>query len=253
MKINRFNSLMIALTTIGAIIMMSCSVPAFARNAKKSNHTIKIYVEYKLAKDGMITDHNVHVAVANGKITLTGTVPTLYDIALAKKDARSAANNFTVVDELTASAPQKPDSVIAHDVMNRIETHDFYTVFDWVTAHSNNGVVTLNGWVNAPWYVKQYQDQAERVLGVRKVVNDLRTAIGSDYLKYRAYRLIYSDPFYQDYAIEMNPPIHVIVNGASLILEGNVNTSGERGYLADLMRFYTDAPMVVDHLQVTPD
>lgn len=249
----RFKSLAIALSTIGAIILMSLSAPAFAQNPKRSDHKIKIYVEYKLAKDHLITDHNIQVAVANGKITLTGNVPTLYDITLAKKDARSVDNNYAVVDELTAVAPEVPDSIIAHEVMHRIETHDFYTVFDWVTTHSSNGVVTLRGWVNAPWYIRQYQSQAERVVGVRKVVNDLKTAIGSDFLKYRAYRLIYSDPFYQNYALEMNPPVHVIVNGASLILEGNVNTSGDRGYLADLMRFYTDAPVVVDHLQVTPD
>ncbi|MCL5268207.1 MAG: BON domain-containing protein [Bacteroidetes bacterium] len=249
----RLKSLMIALSTLGAIILMSCSLPAFAQSPKKSDHTVKIYVEYKLTKDGLMTDHNIHVAVSNAKITLTGTVSTLYDVTLAGKDAKNVENNYTIVNELTALVSQRSDSVIVRDVMHRIETHDFYTVFDWVTAHAKNGVVTLRGWVNAPWYVRQYQAQAERVIGVRKVVNDLKTAIGSDFLKYRAYQLIYSDPFYQDYALEMNPPIHVIVNGASLILEGKVNTSGERGYLADLMRFRTDAPMVVDNLQVSPD
>ncbi len=253
MNTNRLKSLMIVISTIGSLILMSFAVPAFAKSGKKSDHVIRIYVQYKLAKDGLITDHNINVAVSNKEVTLTGTVPTLYDITRAAKDARSVDNNYAVVNDLTAAVPQRSDSVIARDVMHRIETHDFYTVFDWVTAHVNNGVVTLQGWVNAPWYVNQYQNQAERVLGVKKVVNNLKTAIGSDYLKYRAYRLIYSDPFYQDYAVEMNPPIHVIVNGASLILEGKVNTSGERGYLADLMRFYTSAPMVVDNLQVTSD
>ncbi len=253
MKTNRIISWIISFSILAALTVAAFPTSSYAQAGAKSNKKIEVFVQYKLIKSGMMKKSNIGVAVSNRTITLTGTVPTLYDISRAKKIAHSVANHFNVVDNLTVSAPSVSNKVVSQEVMHRIETHTFYTAFDWVTTSVHQGVVTLNGWVNAPWYVKQYQDQADRVAGVKRVVNNLKTAIGSDWLKYRAYALIYSDPFYQPYALEINPPIHIIVNGPDLILEGNVQTSGERGYLSDLMLFHTNAPNVVDNIQVASD
>ncbi|MCL5021392.1 MAG: BON domain-containing protein [Bacteroidetes bacterium] len=253
MKTRRSISWLAVLSTLTAIMIACSATNSWAGTVGQSDSQVKISVQYKLIKSGIMNGNNVDVAVANKKITLAGTVPTIYDIARAKKIAENVEKNFEVINNLTVLAPAVPDSVVSKEVMHQIETHTFYTAFDWVTTNVHHGVVTLNGWVDAPWYIKQYQDQANRVVGVKRVVNNLKTAIGSVGLKYRAYRLIYSDPFYQPYALEINPPIHIIVNGPDLILEGNVQTSGERGYLSDLMLFHTNAPNVVDNIQVASD
>ncbi|MCL4511926.1 MAG: BON domain-containing protein [Bacteroidetes bacterium] len=251
MRTKRFISLLMALSVLSAFIIVGSSIPAMAQDAKKSDSTVKIFVEYQLAKGGILKNGNINVAVANGKITLTGTVPTIHDQKQAEKLAQNADENYSVVNDLTIAAPYVSDSQITSEVMHRIETHLFYTVFDWVTVHSQNGVVTLKGWVNLPWYSTEYQAQAEHVSGVKKVINEMKTSMGSNYLAFRSARLIYNDPMFMGYAFQQNPPIHIIVNIGSVILEGKVGSATERSYAANLIRFHTDAVEVVNNLVVS--
>jgi hypothetical protein len=51
----------------------------------------------------------------------------------------------------------------------------------------------------------------------------------------------------------MNPPIHVIVDGPNLILEGRVHSDAERGFLNDQMLFRANAPNVVNDLQLAQE
>ncbi len=253
MKRNRIAPVAIALLTMSALIVTSNPLPARAENKKKPDSTVRIFVEYKLAKDGILTNDNIKVGVANGKITLAGTVPTLHDRIKAEKDARNVDDSYAVLNNLSVSAPRRPDSVLAAAVLKQVENHVFYTVFDWLTVGVKNGVVTLHGWVDNPWEVGQYESEAARVPGVTRIVNDLKREITFGYLRYRVARLIYDDPMFWQYSMELNPPIHVIVNNDKVMLEGYVDSQGERGYLASQVRFRTDAIGVVNNLQVVSD
>jgi osmotically-inducible protein OsmY len=250
MKTKQMISWLVALSIFATFTIASSPAPSSATTRSKSDSQIKIFVEYHLMKAGLLTDNNIHVTASDGKVTLTGTVSTLYDVSLARKIAQADDENYVVVNGLSLSSPNIPGHLIEKEVIHGIQTHAIYTVFDWVTVHARKGVVTLDGWVNDPWQIGQYKDQAERVIGVREVVNHLRMAFGSDRLKYRAVRLIYDDPFYWPCRLEMNPPIHVIVNGPNLILEGRVHAIVERAYLTNLMVFRTNAPNVVDDIQL---
>jgi osmotically-inducible protein OsmY len=245
--------MLIALFTISALTIIGGPAPARANDLKKSDSSVKIFVEYRLTKAGILTNNNVNVNVADGKITLTGMVPTLHDRMEAEKQARKVDKNYPVVNDLSVSAPFKPDSILAAAVLHRVETHDFYTAFDWLTVGVNNGVVTLHGWVSDPWEVHQYEAEAAKVPGVRKIVNNLRVEMTSGYLRYRVERLIYDDPLFWQYSQELNPPVHVVVNDGTVILEGYVDSMGERGFLASQVTFRTDAIRVVNHLQVVSD
>ena len=75
----------------------------------------------------------------------------------------------------------------------------------------------------------------------------------SGYLRYRVARLIYRDPLFWQYDTELNPPVHVVVNNGTVILEGYVDSMGERGYLGSQITFRTDAINVVNNLQVVSD
>jgi osmotically-inducible protein OsmY len=108
---------------------------------KPGSH-VKIFVQYKLIKSGLLKSNNIHVAVVDRKITLTGTVPTMYDISLAGEVARTVDRDYDVVNDLSVPGEIVPADLIEKQVMRRIETHDFYTVFDWVTVHVREGVVT---------------------------------------------------------------------------------------------------------------
>ncbi len=253
MKRNRIAPLLAVVLAVSTLAMISGPLPARAENKRRPDGTIRIFVEYKLAKDGILTNDNIKVGVADGKITLTGTVPTLHDRMEAEKEARDVDDSYAVVNDLSVSAPYRPDSALAAAVLKRVENHVFYTVFDWLTVGVRNGVVTLHGWVDNPWDVGQYESEASRVPGVRKIVNDLKTEMSFGYLRYRVARLIYDDPMFWQYGLELNPPIHVIVDNDRVILEGYVDSMGERGYLASQVRFRTDAISVVNNLQVVSD
>jgi osmotically-inducible protein OsmY len=251
MKTKKRITWLIALSVLASFMMAVSPVQGNATTVGRSDSQTKIFVQYKLIKSGILTDHNVHVTVAHNKIILTGTVPTLFDVSRAQKIVQRVDDHYAIVNDLSVSAPDVPATLMEKEVMHRIETRTFYTVFDWVDVHANGGVVTLNGWVNDPWLRGQYQTQAEKIIGVKKVINHLKMALGSNHLKYRAVRLIYSDPFYWRYSMEINPPIHVIVDGFNLILEGKVSSPGERAFLENLMVFRTNAPRVVDDIQLT--
>ncbi|MGC8596068.1 MAG: BON domain-containing protein [Candidatus Kryptoniota bacterium] len=246
-KIIRNLSIIVSIMTIiGTFVTVS-----FAQQQKDNNSTIKIFVEYKLAKEGILKNRNVNVMVSNDTITLSGSVPTIYQMKQAEKLAQGVEGSYKVVNELKVSSAYIPDGQLAREVMKKIASHIFYSVFDWVHVSASNGVVTLKGWVHVPWHATEFVSQAERVEGVKKVVNDLKNAMGSEYLQYRCARLIYDDPFFVGYAFEPNPPIHIIVNMSTVILKGKVNSESLKDYIGNQIRFHTDAFDVINDLEVS--
>ena len=85
---------------------------------------------------------------------------------------------------------------------------------------------------------------------VQEVKNEIKLAQGSDELRYRAARVIYNDPLFEYHAYDQDPPVHVIVDGASVILEGTVPTDLEKKTAYSLVFSLTDAPIVIDSLVV---
>lgn len=245
--------MLMALLAVSTFMIMIGPAYAWAKSPIKSDSNMKVIVEYRLVKDGILKNDNISVIVAGGKVILTGTVPTLHGRMEAAREAGKVDQGYAVVNDLTVSVPYVPNKVLAAGVLHKVEDHVFYTVFDWLTVGVKNGVVTLHGWVSEPWEVHQYEDVAAEVPGVRKIINKLKVEMTFGYLRYRAARLIYSDPLFWQYSLELNPPVHVVVNNGTVRLEGFVDSSGERGFLGDEITFRTNAVRVVNDLQVVPD
>ncbi len=253
MRTNRISPRLIALLTVFAVGITIGPAPVRAAESGNSDSKAKTYLVHKLASDGILKGHNINVSVARGVATLSGTVPTLHDLAKAAEISKKAGHRFKVIDELSLAAPNVPDTVLAAAVLHRVENHAFYTVFDWLTVGVNKGVVILHGWVSEPWEVGQYQAEAAKVPGVKRIINNLKVELTSGYLRYRVARLIYRNEMFRPYSTELNPPVHVVVNNDTVILEGFVDSTGERGFLGSQVTFRTDAFNVVNHLQVVPD
>ncbi len=253
MRTNRIVFVLVAFLTVGAPAILGGPVPAWAKDRKMSDNNVAVQVEHRLAKDEVFKNSDIHVGFANEQIALTGTVPTLYARKQAAVEARKAEKSYAVVNDLAVSTSYVPDKVLAARVLHKVQNHSFYTVFDWLTVGVNNGEVTLHGWVSDPWEVHQYATEASKVRGVTKIVNRLKPEMNFGYLRYRVARLIYNDPLFWQYAMELNPPIHVVVNNGTVILEGFVDSSGEKGLLGSEVTFRTDAITVVNNLQVVSD
>ncbi len=249
MKTGRFISSLFTLPLPIVFALVSITAPAFAGESNNPAIPVTKVVQYRLAKANILSGSKMNVVLRGRDIVLTGAVKTIYDRREAAKLARSTAANYRVVDDLTVAPPPTKDSLIEAEVMHRIERNTTYTVFDWAMAHSKNGIVTLSGWVRSPFNVVEYQRQAEHVVGVRKVVNDLSVELGYRELARRAMRIVYRQGMLIGYSLRLDPPVHVIAVDGYVILEGKIYSSSVGNYLASVVGFRTGAIRVIDKLQ----
>ena len=240
-------NLFLLLLSIGLFTTLS-----FAQNDGQvmSKNNLKIFVQYKLIKKNLLTNDNIQVDVTGNQIILSGTVPTLYDKNEAEVEAHSVDENYIVVNNLTVERPDIADSVLTKTVLDKIQSNLFYGVFDWINASSDNGVVTLKGWVHLPWLKTQFQNEVAKISGVESINNEIKNTFGPGEIGIRAARLIYNDPMFWGMQYFANPPIHIIVNNGSVILEGNVNSQVQSSWAENLVRFRTDAFSVENDLKV---
>jgi osmotically-inducible protein OsmY len=82
-----------------------------------------------------------------------------------------------------------------------------------------------------PYKASEIGDLVSRVPGVREVDNRISTLPVStfdDQLRVTIASQIYRDPLFSNYAIQVNPPIHIVVENGHVTLTGVVNSEVER-------------------------
>jgi len=216
------------------------------QNDQSTNDMLVTYIKYRLMKDNLLVNKNIQVSVSDGVIKLQGTVPTLAAKMKAEKDAHKVEESYTIINELSVTKSGMTDKEIADKVVQQIHNHVFYSIFDWVTVEVSNGVVTLNG-------DQQFVNEAQKVPGVLEVKNNIKHELGSDELRLRLARLIYNDPRFEYYAYDQDPPIHIIVTGSQVILEGQVRTASDKSWAQSLLLFNADVGMIQNNLVVNPN
>ena len=223
-----------SLSRLGLLASVMLCFPA-AVFASQKNHVrltdaeIKAQVEHKVSELGLRTAQ-VSVAVKDAAVTLSGTVPSLWIKQEAIDRARKADDVAAVVSDLSVMKAES-DEALANEVANNVRRYVFYTVFDDVEGNVHDGVVTLTGMVTAPYKATEIADLAARAHGVREVDNKIKTLPAStfdDQLRFTIASRIYRDPLFWNYAIQANPPIHVVVENGHVTLAGVVNSEVER-------------------------
>jgi hyperosmotically inducible periplasmic protein len=157
----------------------------------------------------------------------------------------SASKDFTV--------SYRTDNQIAEDVAHAIRMYPRYDIFDWVEGTVQNGVVTLTGAVREPFHKDEYGKIVAGIPGVTQVHNELRVlplSTFDDQIRWAAARTIYRDPMFTAYAIQANPPIHVIVENGKVTLKGVVATPMEKQVAETKVRTNVTAFDVTNDLQV---
>jgi osmotically-inducible protein OsmY len=209
------------------ILILAC--PSFAMMPQKDQLTdqmMKTFVEYRLVKSELLVNDNIDVTVADGVITLDGTVLTLRDKRQAEIEVRKVDEDYRIINNLTIVKSNLSDPDLAKKVTEQLRKNVFYSIFDWVTVSANNGVVTLKGWAylgyRQPGGDVQFVQEVERMPGVLGVKNEIQLTSGDEDLRNTAARLIYSDMRFESYAHYPDPPIHIIVIDRKVILEGKV-------------------------------
>jgi osmotically-inducible protein OsmY len=224
--------------------------PARAADKQKTNEAMKTVIEDRLEKDSITT---VQVSVANDTVTLTGMVNSVADEKKAVDEAHNVANTYDIIDKLTVKPMTMSDVDLAEAVANSIKHNVYYSVFDWIVVNADNGVVTLSGYAAEPWRKEDYLHQAEKVNGVKEVVDNIKllpTSVFDDQIRRQARNAIYDNPMFEQWASTLNPPIHIVVDNGNIILFGYVRSEVEKRVAGNLAAFNSNAFHVDNRLVI---
>ncbi len=158
-------------------------------------------------------------------------------------------------DNLSKNFPvaYKSDNQLAEEVAHAIRMYPRYDVFDWVEGTVRNGAVTLTGEVREPFHKDDLGKIVAGIHGVMQVRNGLRVlplSTFDDQIRWATANTIYRDPMFTAYAIQANPPIHVIVENGKVTLKGVVATRMEKQVAETKVRTNVMAFDVTNDLQV---
>ncbi len=233
-----------------ALLLAAFLAGAAPQSGKPTDSMVQSMVEHRLAQKGLSVNNNIQVSVADNAITLTGEAQTLAVKKRSEQEVKKVEEDYTVINRLSVKYARVPDSKLAETVQNKINAYMFYTLFDWVTVEAHDGVITLKGSVYQPWTAKQIEAQVDKIENVQKVDNQIQFIIGSDELRYRAARVIYTDFRFEPYVYFQNPPVHILVEGPNVILEGTVRAESDKNWAETLVEFNTDVFRVINNLKV---
>jgi osmotically-inducible protein OsmY len=138
---------------------------------------------------------------------------------------------FAALASPAAAQNLMTDEEIARDVARHVGHYVFFTIFDDVNVGVDHGVATLTGRVTMPYKAEALAELAARVDGVAAVRSQIRVLPVSQFdddLRYSIARRIYSDPLFWHAAVQVNPPIHIIVERGAVTLTGVVFSEVER-------------------------
>jgi osmotically-inducible protein OsmY len=157
---------------------------------------------------------------------------------------------------VTAQTFDARDSRLALDVSQQLRSYPQITIFDYVDARVENGVVVLDGKVTMPFKRNDLGRRIAAIDGVRDVQNRIEVLPVSSFdadLRHRIARAIYGNPSFWNYAAMAQPPIRIIVENGRVTLRGVVGSNVERvlarslavgsGELSVVNELRTDAEM----------
>ena len=185
-----------------------------------------------------------------------------------------------LVGMLAGSSPhaQLPDRALT-DAMRAIYGLRNYTAFDWISARYLRGTLTLEGFVRTPQLKQQAETAARKTPGIEVVNNNLEVLPshrGDDDIRINAYIAIFGSSALERYApggqlsgaainelrdtglfslegtdVGRGPhAIHIIVNGARVLLLGQVKTTGDRQIAEAALRALPGVLAVTNQLRV---
>ncbi len=138
---------------------------------------------------------------------------------------------FVLCAAATASAQERKDLQIFRDISDSVHRYSQFSIFDGIEASVTQGHVVLDGWVTMPFKKDDIDRRVRAVGGVTSVDNRIQVLPVSqfdDELRFRIARAIYSNSSFWNYAAMANPPIHIVVNGGRVTLQGVVQSNVER-------------------------
>lgn len=129
------------------------------------------------------------------------------------------------------NADQKSQQRIIKEVRHELAMMPQLSIFDNLAFTVNGGTVTLMGQVRNAVLKDEAQSAVKHVEGVEQVNNQIEILPPSpndDRIRREVARAIFNDSRLFPYAVQSLPPIHIIVKGGHVSLEGLVRDQGDK-------------------------
>ena len=192
---------------------------------KISDEEITKWVKEALMEDPRVNIENIHFKTKDGIVRLTGTVNNLDEKKYAELESKKIRGVVGVIDELTLTPAYRSDSDIEADVLKRLTGSPFINIKNLMVRVSN-GTVILTGQVSSWIELKEADDLASEVRGVRSLEDDLVIKFKTERSDEAILRDV-EDLLDRDVYL-YNLPINASVNNGKVILEGTVGSPYEK-------------------------
>jgi hyperosmotically inducible protein len=177
-----------------------------------------------------------------------GTAAMVFFITIAGITAVSAKGG------MNPAGKQATSLSLEDQVRHELVMLPYLGVFDNVafTIKDSNTVI-LDGYVVRAMLKAEAESAVRQVPGVAKVVNNVEVLPLSRFdaaLRERTYRAIFSSSGFEKYAIQVDPPIHIIVKNGNITLEGMVGNQLDKALADQAARSVSGAFSVKDNLVI---
>jgi osmotically-inducible protein OsmY len=209
-----------------SLAVTALSVGLAAQNTGAARYDQQIVARVQQQIENKKEFRNLQAAVDDGVVTLTGSV----DLYQQKLDAAKKVRKLSQVQgvrNLIEVSSNVPDAQLAAQLDRKLyyDRIGYDNHFNYVTASVKDGVVTLSGETRTDVGRDSAVDLANRMAGVKEVVNDIQVAPTSNFddeIRIRAFQAIYRDPVLVRYATDPAAPIRIVVSNGKLTLYGTV-------------------------------
>jgi osmotically-inducible protein OsmY len=213
-----------ALASFLVVGILSATLAAQTASAARYDADIQTRVAQQLAEKKEF--RNLQSSTEDGIVTLTGTVD-LYQQKLDAAKRIRKMDKVAGVRNLIEVGATVADAQLAAQLDRKLyyDRIGYDNLFNYITASVKDGVATLDGETRSYVARDSAVALANRMPGVKDVVNNIAvapTSIFDDEIRIRATRAIYRDSVLSRYAIDPAKPIRILVNNGHLTLEGTV-------------------------------
>ncbi|MFI5116710.1 MAG: BON domain-containing protein [Terriglobales bacterium] len=151
-------------------------------------------------------------------------------------------------------SPESQDRLV-REVRHELIMLPYYGVFDTLSFRIEGRTVILDGQVVQPVVRSDAEDSVKHIEGVEKVVNNIEVLPPSpmdDRIRRAVYRSIYSyGPLFK-YGGMAVPPIHIIVKGGRVTLDGVVDSEADKNLAGMRANQVPGTFQITNNLRVVP-
>ncbi len=150
-------------------------------------------------------------------------------------------------------APERTEVYLTREVRHQLLMLPYYTVFDWFEYRVSGYKVELDGYVVNSTLKSEAGNVVKKIEGVQKVTNNIKVLPlfpSDNRIRVAEYRAIYGFPGFEKYAIQVVGPIHIIVDGGHVTLEGVVDSASDKNIANVRANGVSGVFSVTNHLQV---